>query len=184
MSYNLSYIYLLALPASNSVANRLSIAFCQNLIINSWYRSTCTNLCRTAPTFTKLRGCKLHQPSLAPNRSRLDQSWTLPWAVTSLRDTRRELVLSPALSQTSRGQRGKRERLGTRLAPTYTTPDWTGSNCTNMPQITPNYTNLHQLEQTYMCIKHQTATTCTKLHKSAPPNYTKLHQPTPNYTKL
>ena len=28
-------------------------------------------------------------------------------------------VLSPALSQTSRGQRGKRERLGTRLAPSY-----------------------------------------------------------------
>ena len=33
----------------------------------------------------------------------------------SLRDTRRERFLSPALSQTSRGQRIKRERLGTRL---------------------------------------------------------------------
>ena len=40
--------------------------------------------------------------SLVPRRSRLGQSWTLPWAVTSPRDT-------------SRGQRGKRERLGTRL---------------------------------------------------------------------
>ena len=42
--------------------------------------------------------------SLVPKRSRLGQSWTLPWAVTSPRDTR----------QTSREQRGKRERLGTR----------------------------------------------------------------------
>ena len=50
--------------------------------------------------------------SLVPRRFRLGQSWTLPWAVTSPRDTRRE---PPALSQTSRGQRGKRERLGTRL---------------------------------------------------------------------
>ena len=49
--------------------------------------------------------------SLVPRRSRLGQSWTLPWAVTSPRDTRR----SPALSQTSHGQRVKRERLGTRL---------------------------------------------------------------------
>ena len=40
--------------------------------------------------------------SLVPRRSRLGQSWTLPWAVTSPRET-------------SRGQRGKRERLGTRL---------------------------------------------------------------------
>ena len=100
--------------------------------------------------------------SLVPRRSLLGQSWTLPWAVTSPRDTRRERqantarsnmaallsgycnfsrkllkirhlnrksfyvhatakiywlgVLSPALSQTSRGQRGRRERLGTRLA--------------------------------------------------------------------
>ena len=51
--------------------------------------------------------------SLVPRRSRFGQSWTIPWAVTSPRDKRREL--SPALPQTSRGQRGKRERLGTRL---------------------------------------------------------------------
>ena len=99
--------------------------------------------------------------SLVPRRSLFGQSWTLPWAVTSPRDTRRERqantarsnmaallsgycnfsrkllkirhlnrksfyvhatakiywrgVLSPALSQTLRGQRGRRERLGTRL---------------------------------------------------------------------
>ena len=44
--------------------------------------------------------------SLVPRRFRLGQSWTLPWPVTSPRDTP---------FQTSRGQRGKRERLGTRL---------------------------------------------------------------------
>ena len=54
--------------------------------------------------------------SLVPRRFRLGHSWTLPWAVTSPRDTR--LALSPALSQTSRGQRIKRERLGTRLPTT------------------------------------------------------------------
>ena len=42
--------------------------------------------------------------SLVPRRSRRGQSWTLPGAVTSPRDT-----------QTSLGLRGKRERLGTRL---------------------------------------------------------------------
>ena len=39
--------------------------------------------------------------------------------MTSPRDTRRERFLSPGLSQTSRGQRGKRERLGTRLIVCY-----------------------------------------------------------------
>ena len=95
--------------------------------------------------------------SLVPRRFRLGHSWTLPWAVTSPRDTRRvrwflgvadtndviqtiektlnntntttqkltnnsfrntkkhPRVLSPALSQTSGGQRIKRERVGTRL---------------------------------------------------------------------
>ena len=58
--------------------------------------------------------------SLVPRRFRLGHSWTLPWAVTSPRDTRgegRERVLSPSLSQTSRGERIKREGLGTRLPP-------------------------------------------------------------------
>ena len=55
--------------------------------------------------------------SLVPRRFRLGHSWTLPWAVTSPRDTHRERVLSPALSQTSRGERIKREGLGTRLPP-------------------------------------------------------------------
>ena len=43
-----------------------------------------------------------HKINLVPRRSRRGQSWTLPWAVTS--------------SQTSHGQRVKRERLGTRLS--------------------------------------------------------------------
>ena len=43
-----------------------------------------------------------HKINLVPRRSRCGQSWTLPWAVTS--------------SQTSHGQRVKRERLGTRLS--------------------------------------------------------------------
>ena len=46
---------------------------------------------------------------LVPPRTRLGQTWTLPWTVTSPeRD-------SPTLSQTSHGQWVKRERLGTRL---------------------------------------------------------------------
>ena len=55
--------------------------------------------------------------SLVPRRFRLSHSWTLPWTVMSPRDTRRKRngVLSLALSQTSRGQRIKRERLGTML---------------------------------------------------------------------
>ena len=54
--------------------------------------------------------------SLVRRRFRLGHSWTLPWAVTSPRDTRRERVLLPAIqSQTSRGQWIKGERLGTRL---------------------------------------------------------------------
>ena len=55
--------------------------------------------------------------SLVPRRFRLGHSWTLPWVVTSPRDTHRERVLSPALSQTSSGERIKREGLGTRLPP-------------------------------------------------------------------
>ena len=35
--------------------------------------------------------------SLVPRRSRLGQSWTLPWAVTSPRDTRRERLFSRPL---------------------------------------------------------------------------------------
>ena len=65
---------------------------------------------------------KMKNPSLVPGRFWIGHSWTLPWAVTSPRDTRRELkpitgkrVVSPALSHTSRGQRIKRERLRTRL---------------------------------------------------------------------
>ena len=46
----------------------------------------------------------------------LVQSWTLS---TSPKETR---PLSPALSQTLRGQRGRRERLGTRLM--WTDPAW------------------------------------------------------------
>ena len=64
----------------------------------------------------QLTGGKVNRATnLVPRRSRRGQSWTLPWAVMSLRNTRQERVLSPALSQTSRGQRVKRERLGTRL---------------------------------------------------------------------
>ena len=36
--------------------------------------------------------------SLVPRRSRLGQSWTLPWAVTSPRDTRRERLANTARS--------------------------------------------------------------------------------------
>ena len=49
----------------------------------------------------------------------LVQSWTLSWTVTSPKETR---PLSPVLSQTLRGQRGRRERLGTRLM--WTGPVW------------------------------------------------------------
>ena len=71
-------------------------------------------------------------------------------------------------------------------APTYATPYRTVSNWTNMPQITPNYTNLNKPAYASNCTKHQTATTCTKLHQTTP-TCTKLQQAAPNctnYTKL
>ena len=57
--------------------------------------------------------CSIHllvTVSLVPNRSLLGQSWTLH---CELNVTERD---SPALSQTSHGQRVKREYLGTRMA--------------------------------------------------------------------
>ena len=51
--------------------------------------------------------------SLVPRRSRRCQSWTILDSTVSCDVTER---YSPALSQTLRGQRGKRERPGTRLS--------------------------------------------------------------------
>ena len=80
------------------------------------YGQLAFSLGRETPHFSsKFNPLNTDTPSLVPGRSRRGQSWTLPSAVTSQRDTRRERVLLPALSQTSRGQRVKRERLGTRL---------------------------------------------------------------------
>ena len=53
--------------------------------------------------------------SLVPRRSLLGQSWTLPWAVTSLRDTRRSLARSsPDFARTTGQERTPRDycRLG------------------------------------------------------------------------
>ena len=78
--------------------------------------------------------------SLVPRRFRLGHSWTLPWTVMSPRDTRRKRngVLAPALSQTSRGQRIKRERLGTMLY-------YTCAGATVTPSRHPQYGRLQLL---------------------------------------
>ena len=65
---------------------------------------------------TNLRDLLIGNSSLVLRRSRLGQSWTLPWALTSPKDSPRTLGNSLARSsQTSRGKWGKRERLETRL---------------------------------------------------------------------
>ena len=51
--------------------------------------------------------------SLVPRRSRLGHSWTLPWAVTSPRDT------GPLSARLSADNGIKRERLGTSLSAVY-----------------------------------------------------------------
>ena len=54
------------------------------------------------------------QTSLVPRRSWLYQSWTLPWAVMSPRETRWESVFCPLFPRLC-ADNGARERQGTRL---------------------------------------------------------------------
>ena len=104
----------------------------------SWIKSeTNRTALRYASTISLNAGA-----SLVPRRFRLGHSWTLPWAVTWPRDTRRKRngVLAPALSQTSRGQRIKRERLGTMLY-------YTCAGATVTPSRPPQYRRLQLLLQ-------------------------------------
>ena len=60
------------------------------------------------------------------------------------RDNRRERVLSPALSQTSRGQRIKRERLGTRLPNIKDRANWSHDTFQPMRRRACVYQNRNQ----------------------------------------
>ena len=56
-------------------------------------------LVKSKKLVVKRYDCRLYdKSSLVPRRSRLGQSWTLPWAVTSPRDTRRERLANTARS--------------------------------------------------------------------------------------
>ena len=98
-----------------------------------WEKLFCWWICFSCPFYicifrsgsarVRSRELKCVVSSLVPRRSRLGQSWTLPWAVTSPWDT--QLRTS---SQTSRGQRVKRERLGTRLCRKYKQKWWLSIN--------------------------------------------------------
>ena len=102
----------------------------------SWIKSeTNRTALRYASTISLNAGA-----SLVLRRFRLGHSWTLPWTVMSPRDTRRKRngVLAPALCQTSRGQRIKRERLGTMLY-------YTCAGATVTPSRPPQYGRLQLL---------------------------------------
>ena len=87
------------LPQPSASANNWSTHHWQNLTNHDKHITEKSRyFAQPGPIIANYLPTLLPNISLVPRRSRLGQSWTLPWAVTSPRDTRRERLANTILS--------------------------------------------------------------------------------------